>query len=276
GLGRLIEKKRKNDILDGMEGIVEDVLDDISLAARAIVADELNGSTNTGMERRVLWKDLQMAKSITNVEALRDKLKAAQLDVSLFPHDVEKKKLAALTLDEYQEAMDDEEKLLFQCAKVDWLNEGDRTTAYFHKGPKLQKNLLTILITSWGQSTHVDLLDTLGDIFTTTLTNKEAIAMVKEVTDQEKNNDMFGIGDCKAPGPDGYTTWDLDRGKAKIAWKTLCKPKAKDGLGFKALGKWNELRMMSIKVLDLVNVQSVAKDWNITFKHIQYEVSKKK
>nr|GEY70527.1 hypothetical protein [Tanacetum cinerariifolium] len=30
-------------------------------------------------------------------------------------------------------------------------------------------------------------------------------------------------------------------GKAKIAWKTLCKPKCQGGLGFKELGKWNEV-----------------------------------
>nr|GEY59479.1 hypothetical protein [Tanacetum cinerariifolium] len=34
---------------------------------------------------------------------------------------------------------------------------------------------------------------------------------------------------------------DLARGKAKIAWKTVCKPKCKGGLGFKDLGKWNEV-----------------------------------
>ena len=34
---------------------------------------------------------------------------------------------------------------------------------------------------------------------------------------------------------------DLGRGRAKIAWKTLCKPKMQGGLGFKDLGKWNEV-----------------------------------
>ncbi|GKA78875.1 hypothetical protein Tco_0785412 [Tanacetum coccineum] len=34
---------------------------------------------------------------------------------------------------------------------------------------------------------------------------------------------------------------DMARGKAKIAWKTICKPKMKGGLGFKDLGTWNEV-----------------------------------
>ncbi|GKC39954.1 RNA-directed DNA polymerase, eukaryota, reverse transcriptase zinc-binding domain protein [Tanacetum coccineum] len=34
---------------------------------------------------------------------------------------------------------------------------------------------------------------------------------------------------------------DLARGKAKIAWKTLCKPKHQGGLGFKDLRTWNEV-----------------------------------
>ena len=34
---------------------------------------------------------------------------------------------------------------------------------------------------------------------------------------------------------------DLARGQAKIAWKTLCKPKCQGCLGFKHLGLWNEV-----------------------------------
>ncbi|GKC14605.1 RNA-directed DNA polymerase, eukaryota, reverse transcriptase zinc-binding domain protein, partial [Tanacetum coccineum] len=38
-----------------------------------------------------------------------------------------------------------------------------------------------------------------------------------------------------------WTQGDMTRGKAKIAWKTICKPKMKGGLGYKDLGKWNEV-----------------------------------
>ncbi|GJS50228.1 RNA-directed DNA polymerase, eukaryota, reverse transcriptase zinc-binding domain protein [Tanacetum coccineum] len=74
------------------------------------------------------------------VESPRNKLKASQLDVSMFSHDTEKKVLAALTLDEYNEAMIEVEKFLYQSAKIDWLSEGDRNTAYFHKVVNSRRN----------------------------------------------------------------------------------------------------------------------------------------
>ncbi|GJT23295.1 hypothetical protein Tco_0893232 [Tanacetum coccineum] len=40
-------EKEKNDILDGLEGIVEDVLEDESLAARKVIANEMNGSCSS-------------------------------------------------------------------------------------------------------------------------------------------------------------------------------------------------------------------------------------
>ena len=55
------------------------------------------------------------------------------------------------------------------------------------------------------QSTQVDPLESLGDIFINTLSRDEAQAMVCDVTKDEIKKAMFDIGDCKAPGPDGYT-----------------------------------------------------------------------
>ena len=44
-------------------------------------------------------------------------------------------------------------------------------------------------------------------MFGTKLGHDEAEEMVKEVTDDEIKNAMFNIGDNKAPGLDGYTSF---------------------------------------------------------------------
>ncbi|GKE53612.1 hypothetical protein Tco_1488768, partial [Tanacetum coccineum] len=43
-------------------------------------------------------------------------------------------------------------------------------------------------------------------IFPNQVTTAEADQMIRHVTDEEINNEMFRIDDHKSPGPDGYTT----------------------------------------------------------------------
>nr|GEZ13909.1 RNA-directed DNA polymerase, eukaryota, reverse transcriptase zinc-binding domain protein [Tanacetum cinerariifolium] len=49
------------------------------------------------------------------------------------PHNRPLKVMGVDALKEYSVALDDEEKLLFQRAKVNWLNDGDMNSAFFHK-----------------------------------------------------------------------------------------------------------------------------------------------
>lgn len=51
------------------------------------------------------------------------------------------KEISCNALTDYYEAMKDEERLLYQKAKVDWLklNEGDRNSAFFRKILKRKK-----------------------------------------------------------------------------------------------------------------------------------------
>nr|GEU39211.1 RNA-directed DNA polymerase, eukaryota, reverse transcriptase zinc-binding domain protein [Tanacetum cinerariifolium] len=109
-------------------------------------------------------------------------------------------------------------------AKIEWLNEGDRNSAYFHKVVKSRKNKNRILSIKnkagtivegkkvvdefvnhfevfLGQSSPVKSTEEIGNIFTSKLSTEEASYMIREVIDNEIKAAMFGINDSKAPGP---------------------------------------------------------------------------
>nr|GEX98286.1 RNA-directed DNA polymerase, eukaryota, reverse transcriptase zinc-binding domain protein [Tanacetum cinerariifolium] len=104
------------------------------------------------------------------VKALKKKLDEVQLMIDEDPHNRALRKMGVDALKEYSVALDDEEKLLFQKAKVNWLNDGDRNSAFFHK-----------------------------------ISKQEAISMIEEVTNKEVKAVMFNIDDNKATRPDGFT-----------------------------------------------------------------------
>lgn len=64
---------------------------------------------------------------------LREKVKTAQAEVDKNPFCEEMKKQSCMILQEYSEAVRDEESLLIQKAEVEWLKEGDINTKIFHK-----------------------------------------------------------------------------------------------------------------------------------------------
>ncbi|GKC20252.1 RNA-directed DNA polymerase, eukaryota, reverse transcriptase zinc-binding domain protein, partial [Tanacetum coccineum] len=179
-------------------------------------------AANTGMERRILWRDLEMAKIITkgnpwvmmgdfNVTLKLDEhqdfincVNNIEVDDVCWsgmhftwikspanPATSILKKLDRVMVNEdfiakynqAYEAKDDEEKLLFQCSKV-----VEEIVQHFN-------NFL-------GKSSQVDYVDSLGSVFSAILSIDEANDMVKEVSDTEIKDVMFGIGDCKSPGPD--------------------------------------------------------------------------
>nr|GEZ48042.1 hypothetical protein [Tanacetum cinerariifolium] len=98
-------------------------------------------------------------------------------------------------LKEYTVALEYEEKLLFQKAKVYWLNDGDRNFAFFHK-------VLKFLGVQKGK----ECLAVDNNMFLNKTNSQDALKMVEEITNDEIKAAMLDIEDNKAHGPDSFTT----------------------------------------------------------------------
>ncbi|GJZ23567.1 RNA-directed DNA polymerase, eukaryota, reverse transcriptase zinc-binding domain protein [Tanacetum coccineum] len=157
-----------------------------------------------------------------------EKVKECQAEVDKFPHDEKIKEKSWSVLKEYQQATKEEYSLLCQKAKVEWLKDGDRNTAYFHKTIKERmhrgrimtirneegvrfenKDVATQIVKHFedflGQKRDVQSLANRQNIFINKLNSEEAKRMVRDISDSEINNAMSGIEDSKSPRPDGYT-----------------------------------------------------------------------
>ncbi|GKC04592.1 RNA-directed DNA polymerase, eukaryota, reverse transcriptase zinc-binding domain protein [Tanacetum coccineum] len=71
-----------------------------------------------------------------NVKSLRDKLNAIQKRIDLEPYNKIIREEESPIIKSYEEAMKEEEKLLYQKDKIKWLRMGDRNNAFFHKALK--------------------------------------------------------------------------------------------------------------------------------------------
>nr|GEU30012.1 hypothetical protein [Tanacetum cinerariifolium] len=113
-------------------------------------------------------------------------------------------------------------------AKVLWLKEGYSNSAYFHKVVKSRTSRSRIdtisnskvvvfennLVYDAFVSHYEIFLGQKGDtspfnsvkLFKSCINDKEALHMIRDVTDAEVREAIFSIGDDKSPGPDGYTS----------------------------------------------------------------------
>nr|GEX81790.1 hypothetical protein [Tanacetum cinerariifolium] len=120
----------------------------------------------------------------------------------------QKKEEGVAILTQYKEAKANESKLPMQKTKLDWIKEGDRNTAYFHKIVKSRQNKYGIesicdetgtryerekvpeqfvkhFQMFLGKEVAVKAMDTMDDIFTCKLTNDEASMMIRDVKNEE-------------------------------------------------------------------------------------------
>ncbi|GJT59972.1 RNA-directed DNA polymerase, eukaryota, reverse transcriptase zinc-binding domain protein [Tanacetum coccineum] len=110
------------------------------------------------------WKNRNLHEKVKNC---KKKFKEAQTNLDDNPHNHKIKRKEAMALEEYNEAIRDEENLLFQKAKVDWISKASK---------------------------DVNDIKDFDRVFGIKLSKYEAMVMVRDITDIEIKNAMFNIG----------------------------------------------------------------------------------
>ncbi|XP_071739739.1 uncharacterized protein [Rutidosis leptorrhynchoides] len=176
--------------------------------------------------RKLMWDKGNIHARVTN---LRSKLDEVQKLLDLNPHLTIHRENERSILKEFNEAIIDEEKLLRQKSKVQWLQEGDNNISYFHKVVKGRANRSKIhaIMDQTGYmiegesvaATFVshyknflgsytpcaDITDPCNT-FLKCIDPVLARHMIRQVTDMEIKDAMFDIDDSKSPGPNGYSS----------------------------------------------------------------------
>ncbi|CAH1440394.1 unnamed protein product [Lactuca virosa] len=160
---------------------------------------------------------------------LRKELESKQSEIDLNPFDCKIREEHTNILFDFNVACNDEEKLLFQRSKINWLQEGDNNTKFFHRVVKSRGNRNRILMVidedgRWvsGKAmkdkfvTHFNKFLGCKDVtefsclndgfFHNKLDSRVAANMIRVVTNEEIKVAMFDIDENRAPGPDGYSS----------------------------------------------------------------------
>ncbi|GJX28323.1 putative RNA-directed DNA polymerase [Tanacetum coccineum] len=153
---------------------------------------------------------------------------AVQSSLCADPHNGLLREAEAKTFKAYKSALKDEELFLKQKAKVQWLDEGDKNSRYFHNVVKgrLNRNRISYVEDLNGNAFHglnvgeqfvlhfknvlgmksvVSPIVDPGSLFFKTLPESEALHMIRAVSDDEIKKALFSIDGNKAPGPDGFS-----------------------------------------------------------------------
>lgn len=172
------------------------------------------------------WKNGNL---FDKVEELRGKLHDVQTKIDKDPLNKTLRNEEVQIIGDYNSALQDEEKLLCQKARVDWLKEGDRNSAYFHKVLKgrINRSRIHTVMGNDGivyekeqvgvqfvkhfegflgmQASTVELNTEDIGLFCNKIDDQDANGMIKDVTNEEIKDALFDIDNNKAPGPDGFT-----------------------------------------------------------------------
>ncbi|GJU67409.1 RNA-directed DNA polymerase, eukaryota, reverse transcriptase zinc-binding domain protein [Tanacetum coccineum] len=141
----------------------------------------------------------------------------------------------------YKVAALDEEKLLQQKTKIEWLREGDFNSSFFHSSMKgrTNRNKIEVVYDGQGNAVYDDSIANMfvshfesflgtqddvypiedaGILFLKKLDIDKAIDLIKPMMDNEVKDALFNIEDNKAASPDGYFSKFF-----KAAWSVIGK-----------------------------------------------------
>lgn len=192
--------------------------------------------------KQLSWKNGDLFE---RVKATRLELRRIQQLIDTKPFDCALREQGVEALIKYKEATADEEKLLSQKAKIEWLKEGDKNSAFYYKvfRGRMHKNRVVSICDDQGVRHDGDRVadqfvihfqEFLGTsrevceildpevLFVNKISQEEANYMVREVTEVEIKEALFDIGDNKALGPDGYSA-KFFKGAWTVIEEDVCK-----------------------------------------------------
>ncbi|GJT13946.1 RNA-directed DNA polymerase, eukaryota, reverse transcriptase zinc-binding domain protein [Tanacetum coccineum] len=175
------------------------------------------------------------------VKSLKVELDRVQEALSNDPSSVHFREEELVYAEAYRKAVSDEELLLKQKSKIQWLKEGDFNSAYFHnivKGRVIKSRIESVYDEDgnmfhnddmaakfvdhfkkfFGKCDVVYPIEDHENLFTNKLDPETAEELVRPVSDDEIKKALFDIEDNKASGPDGYTSKFF-----KSAWSVVGK-----------------------------------------------------
>ncbi|KAJ9535832.1 hypothetical protein OSB04_un001013 [Centaurea solstitialis] len=163
------------------------------------------------------------------VRCIRREVEIVQRDIDCDPECGELRYEGAVLLKCLKDALFDEESVLRQRSKIQWLKEGDSNSKYFHSvvkshgnkgwinevedmdgnrfmGAAVPQQFVLHFKKMLGTSENVEPISDPDDLFVRKLSVQQADWMVRPVEDLEIKEAIFSIDDLKAPGPDGFSS----------------------------------------------------------------------
>ncbi|GJU90456.1 hypothetical protein Tco_1302879 [Tanacetum coccineum] len=210
---------------------------------------DLNFYTRRSWTRKFSWK---FGNIFEKVIEWKEKLQIIQRKVDQDPHNSILKKHEADILKEYCAARKDEEKLLLQKAKIDWLSDGDKNSKFFHsvmKGRAHRSRIETVNDEN-GVSKYVSVAEECA--LNLCVSQMRRLRLCGKF-DVEIKKDLFDICDNKAPGPDGYSAKSSNVHGRQITDNILLTQELLRGYNWKNGARRAALKIDIQKAYDTVN-----------------------